>query len=420
MPLVAEPFADTYARLWQELRRREWAAYAEDQLLDRTAIEQAIFEAAARSEPVATAGRSADADPDATLVEHVRRRALVDYDPEVARLRDRLDDWGTYGPLPVDPTTAWRRSLAAAMEPDLVALLRLRNALAREQGAASYGHLAMTAEGLDLDEVAAAMRSLRATGLGDAHALAADAGLTIEMWFDGLDRIAEPTNLDAVAVAADLATRLGCDDLFGRIRWTVRDGPLAGWAAAVAIPDDIRVLVRPARSLRDVATVYHELGHALAYAGTRALGIRAIPSDTQDELMGVVLELVGVQLMLPADAQERLRRIQAAESVRVATSALFEIAIQDEPERARELFEAWYRPLVAVPDPAVWALDSFRWADPFRIHAYGLGARLGATLVARLDEGFGEDPAAWGGWLPDELWVPGRRAAFAELATLLS
>jgi hypothetical protein len=360
------------------------------------------------------------AGADGELADRIRRRALVDHHPEVARLRDRLDDWGTSGPLPVDPTTAWRRRLAAAMEPDLVALIRLRNALAREQGAASYGHLAMAAEGLNLDDVAAAMRSLRLAGLGDASALATDAGLTIETWFDGLDRLAGPVAVDAVAAAGDLAGRLGCADLFGRIRWTVRDGPLAGWAAAVSIPDDVRVLVRPARSLRDLATVFHELGHALAYAGTRARGIRAIPSDTQDELMGVVLELVGVRVMLPADARERLRGIQVAESVRVATSALFEIAIQDEPGRARELFAAWYRPLVAVPDPAAWALDSFRSVDPFRIHAYGLGARLGTTLVTGLDARFGEDPAAWGRWLREELWAPGRRAAFAELAAQLS
>lgn len=378
-----------------------------------TGIDRAIVEAASRSDPVAVAGTPSTGD--GGLVDRIRRRALVDHHPDVARLRDRLDDWAAYGPVPDRPTAAWRRRLATAMEPDLVTLIRLRNDLARDLGAPSYGYLAMAAEGLVIDEVAATMEGLRTANLEEARVLAAEAGVTIETWFAGLDRIAGPTEIDAVAAARELATRLGCGDLFERIRWTVRDGPLAGWAAAVSIPDDVRVLVRPDRSLRDLATVFHELGHALAYAGTRSTGIRAIPGDTQDEVMGVVLELIGVRLALRPAARARLRRVGVMEMARVATSALFEIAIQDEPERAREVFDAWHGPLVAVPDPVAWAADSFRSVDPFRIHAYALGAKLGEAVVSRLESRLGDDPAAWGAWLREELWAQGRRTTFADL-----
>ncbi len=376
---------------------------------DRAAVDRSLFETA--SAPRTLAGD----DPDTLLVERLRRRVLVDHHPEVARLRDRLDDRSTYGPVPDRPTAGWRRDLAAAMEPDVIALIRLRNRLARDLGATSYGHLAMAAEGLDLDALVATMTALRDAALPEARAFAATAGATIETWFDGLARVTGPTSMDVVASGRELAARLGCDDLFGRVRWTVRDGPIAGYTAAVSIPDDVRILVRPARSLRDLTTGYHELGHAFAYAGTRVGGIRAIPSDTQDETMGAVLERIGTLLMLPAAVRPRLDRIALAETARTATSFLFEASIQSDPALAREAFAAWYAPLVAIPDPVVWALESFHSIDPFRIHAYALGAHFADTLVAHLRATCGDDHEAWGRWLRDELWSQGRRQTFVEL-----
>jgi hypothetical protein len=72
-----------------------------------------------------------------------------------------------------------------------------------------------------------------------------------------------------------------------------------------------------------------------------------------------------------------------------------------------------------VPDPVAWTADSFRSVDPFRIHACALGARFGEAVVSRLESRFGDDPAAWGGWLREELGAPGRRESFAELEALL-
>ena len=77
------------------------------------------------------------------------------------------------------------------------------------------------------------------------------------------------------------------------------------------------------------------------------------------------------------------------------------------------------RLLVAVPDPTTWRLGSFRSVDPFRIHAYGLGAQVGESLACRLEERLGDDHVAWGRWLREELWAPGRRTTFNALEAQL-
>jgi hypothetical protein len=408
-----EPFGAVYARLWQRLRQLEWSAYVEDEFRNRSVVDGQLFEAASKT--TATAEPESDAD----LAERVRRRILVDHHPEIARLRARLDEWSSYGPIPKRRSVAWRRRLAAAMEPDLMALISLRNQLARELGIHSYGHLAMTAEGLELERVDAALRKLRADDIEVARELASAEGATIETWLEALDRHAGPPRIDARSAAGALAERLGCADLAARLRWAVRDGPLAGWAAGLRIPDEIGILVRPARSVRDIVTVFHELGHALALAATRVTGLRAIPSDTQDETMGAVVEELGVRLMLAPEVRPTVDRIRAAESVRTATSALFEIAVQEDPRHARDLFMEWYAPFVDVGDPVIWASDSFLSVDPFRIHAYALGARYASALAEWLNESVGAEPAAWGRWLRDVLWAPGRRDRFADLLGLL-
>ena len=411
-PLAAgEPFAAVYSRLWQALRELEWDAYSSGRAPDRSRIDREIFDAAA--------GRSGPPDdhPDARLVQCIRRRAIVDHHADVARLRDRLDDGTAYAPDADLSTSGGRRALATAMEPDVIALTRLRNSLARELGAASYGHLAMEAEGLDLDAVVAWLTEARQAGLDTAVLPLPGGDRTMDAWFDRLDALAGPAPMDAVGAARELAARLGCADLFDHVRIRVATGPLAGWAAAVSIPDDIRLIVRPARSLRDLAIVLHELGHALAYAGTRATGIRAIPSDTQDETMGCLLEEVGARLLLAEADRERLDRVTEAEMTRLATSALFEVAIQDDPGAARQQFLTWYSPLAGVAHPVVWALDTFRTIDPFRAHAYPLGRSFARVLVDRLEARLGEDPAAWGAWLRERLWAPGRPDRFADLAT---
>ena len=102
--------------------------------------------------------------------------------------------------------------------------------------------------------------------------------------------------------------------------------------------------MRPARSIRDLLTVSHELGHALAYAGTQARGLAAIPTDTQDEVVGMVLERIALELVVPAPDRQRLASIAAAETARTATSALFEIAVEAEREAPKVSFSQTQTP----------------------------------------------------------------------------
>ena len=159
---------------------------------------------------------------------------------------------------------------------------------------------------------------------------------------------------------------------------------------------------------------YHELGHALGDASNRATGVFRTWETTTDESMAVVMEAIAGRLLLTDDEREHVAVIEQCETARLATSLLFEFAVNERPGEARRLFTERFEPLVPIDDPAVWARDTFRSIDPFHLQGYLIGNVVAGATGAFLSNRFPDDPKAWGAWLVENYYAPGRGATLSD------
>ncbi|MEA3511215.1 MAG: hypothetical protein U9R51_07250 [Actinomycetota bacterium] len=350
--------------------------------------------------------------------QHRRRRVLasvatrgrVDWHPTVSDLRIRLEDSSEYGV----PETASRGALGAAMEDDLVKLIETRNRLAVDEGFESYADLAMWSEGLDLTGVRHFVAAVRNTTLPEAVRTITRERMTLETWFEDCERFGGPGPDDIPAAASTLSCLLDLDEIAGRISWVVREQPIYGAAFALAVPSDVRILVGRSGSLTASMTAYHELGHALGHAANRTTGILQTWETTVDESMAVVMEAVASRLVLDDHERSRMAIVEALETARLSTSLMFEFGVNERPHQSRELFEYWYGPLAPFDDAAMWARDTFRSVDPFHIQAYLVGNVVADATLAFLTDRFPDDPPAWGSWLVENYYAPGRGATLSD------
>jgi len=340
----------------------------------------------------------------------VATRGRVDWHPVVSDLRSRLNDPAGYGVS----RTASRATIGTAMEDDLIRLIETRDRLAIKEGVDSYADLAMSTEGLDPIGLRRFVKGARDMALPGAHRAVKREHMTLETWFDDLERFGGSGPEDIPTAAYDLASLLGLGQVADGISWVVRDQPIFGVAFALSIPDDIRILIGRSGSLTALVTAYHELGHALGYAANRATGIFQTWETTTDEAMAAVMVAVASRLVLDQDQRSRMAVVEELETARLASSLLFEFDVNNQPYEARKAFEHWYGPLAPFDDAAMWAGDSFRSVDPFHIQGYLIGSVVGNATVAFLEERFPDNPEAWGTWLAENYYAPGRGATLSD------
>jgi len=106
--------------------------------------------------------------------------------------------------------------------------------------------------------------------------------------------------------------------------------------------------------------------------------------------------------------------ISLLENVRCAVSFLFELDLWLSQENPEELYLEHYGKLgLAIEDPMVWALDSFRSVDPVYIHNYVLGSIAADQIVNKLESLFlNQPPQLYGRWLEVELYSLGRQESW--------
>lgn len=385
----------------QELLFRNYAGAAGS---DLRPIETELYRLC-RSHDIGSGG-----DRRSRVLRSVATRGRVDYHPSVSDLRNRIDEGTTYRP----PPETGRAGLGAAMEHDVLELVALRDAVAREEGFGSYAELAMSSEGLDIDAVREFSVKTRDETIEACRGIVQLEQLSLEFWFDGLERIGGADVPDLLNAVTELTTRLGLGGIAERISWIVRSQPIYGAAFAISVPDDVRVLLGRTESLVAVATAYHELGHALAHAANMSDGIFKTWEVTTDETIAVVIERVAAAVALTDDNRRKLELIELLEAARLATSLSFEFEVADNPHDVRELFGRWYTPLVPVSDPAIWALDTFRSIDPFHIQGYLIGNVVAEATITYLTDRYPNNPEAWGQWLVTNYLAAGRSVSLSE------
>lgn len=396
-----------YLDLLEQLQLARWDAYANAIHHDLDALAGSFYELArvAATMPFESSGRAA-------ILRRILRRHLVDSHPKVARLSNQLSVWSNYITVPSRRSADWRSKLAAAMEPDVIHLLMLRNELSMGVGADSYPWLVAMTEGFDLDALEQLAANLRSVGMRVGKSALSE--MTIDTWFDQLAGMTKSRGFDATVEATGLANQLGLGDLCDAITWAVKDQPIAGYDCAVSVPDDIRLLVAPVVSVDGLTTVFHELGHALAHAANRESGIFRTWNALHDESMAVVMEYVGVAIRLGPEARATADLVDTLEATRYATSFLFELDVNQHPHRARDLYLHWYEPIAEVDQPVVWAADSFRIEDPIHIHTYLVGQLVARATIAFLTDRYGDDHNSWGEWLRINYYREGRRVSLFD------
>jgi hypothetical protein len=381
------------------LQLTQWENYACDAGHDLSVYDRQLWDLLRAPAPDVFAGRKAQ------VWEQIRLRGLVDRHPQVAALRNKLDDRRNYSacrPGSTGDEDDAAAALAAQIRPDVLELIRLRNTLSSELGHASYLDLALFAEELEETHIRSLLTSYltqNLTASNSGYPPCPETGLSPDLSYD-------PDEM----LSATL-TQLGLSHLAGRISLAVRDQPwAAGYTGVLRVPGDVRVLVRPGRSARSLGTLLHEIGHAIAHASNQEQGLYQTWSQTHDEVLACIFARAAAHAAVDEQTRGALRAAERDLNVRCAVSALFEFDLWGRPERADGLYAAHHAVLgVPISAPGAWVLDSFRSIDPVCVHAYALGDVFASRVTAGLEGRHGHDYRAWGRWLAGSLASSGRR-----------
>lgn len=293
-------------------------------------------------------------------------RWAIETQPDVRRLRNRLDDWDNYGAA---ETSASDR--ARAMRPDVLELMRWRDGTAISMGAANYVQAVLAADGLS---VTALRERLNAYSAAHLDAVAArTGGMPMERWFDWLNaQGAIESPCEPVSLLTAFARRLGLEWVLSRI-----DVRSTGSFCFASMVDEgkIRLHIAPVRHVRAWSTLFHEFGHACVYA---SLPPHALPwlSPLVDEALAVLFENAAIRLLAPEPLRTRALEMAHTEYTRACVSALYELDLWEKPREAEALYVRWYRRLGVRVQPECWALDSFRSIDCMTILAYPIGQAM--------------------------------------------
>lgn len=325
-------------------------------------------------------------------------RIRVDQNPSVAALRNKLDNSGNYP----------KSGRAEAMGPDVLKLMALRNTEALNLGYKSYTDLVFSCEELDYELVRNILDEYLSVNLPMAKHLQRKYNIRWSTWFSDLSRLGLEVQADALGCAEEFVARLGLGDALSRIAIVVKEQQIFGVTLALDVPDDVRILVRPVDSLAQLMVLYHEIGHGLGHALNTQTGIYKTWTAIEDETRAIAIERIGQEL-LPREQQQQARDLDVLEKVRCAVSFLFEMDLYRSPQKAEELYRLHYCKLVDDPgDGGRWSLDSFRSIDSVYIYNYVLGSIYADRTVSWLKSQFGHNPTAWGVWLKDNWFAPGR------------
>jgi hypothetical protein len=397
---MVDQLEDAYMEAFWEAQRAQWSVYAGEP------DEQGTSTAHGHDVAVAVLREDLPDTRRAHVLRLAAQRDVIELSPGIRFLRTRLDAGDEYG------TGLGPHDTACRMAPDVLRLVDMRSAAARAAGFASYPAVALAAEETDEGWLHRFLEAFLQANLTEARSLVTTWQLDLSNWFGRLDAVAAPPVLAEPEIlwqklmnALDLGTGIP------QPRVCLRDAGLAGYTGVLHVPEDVRILARPARSLHQWLTLVHEMGHALYHCTCQQRGILATWSTTDDETAAVVVEHMAASLLLTPEQRAAAAQVQLLEAVRCCVSALFELDLWENPEDAERLYVTWYSRLVDHRvDPALWALDSFRSIDPMAVHSYVIGYQAGRQAVAH---------GVSGPQLVQSLFAPGRSEPLMEKLGLL-
>ncbi len=398
-------FSKQYMKLFFAQQKKLWINYLKGYEDGLDSINARIYQLLVRGQKLMDQEKKR---PESGVAEDVIRRGLVDHHPEVSGLRNRIDE-AFFSPAGEDPSLS-------ELKPLVIGLMKVRNEHARRQGFESYPDLVFRTESLDPGQVKDMVARYLDSHIEQAYGVISKYGLKQQNWFQRLREISRIRPVDPLDLYRCLLGRLGLStEVLDGLQVHVGEDLLSGFVTAASVPDDVRLMIKPIHSLRQMTTACHELGHALHHLHNAEQGLLTTWSAIYDECMAVLLERLSLQTVLD-DCDRRLaEKIAMVENVRQAISFSFEMDLWEHPEHADKLYRRHYSQIGWAEDSHdAWVLDTFRSLDPVYVHNYVIGAVVADRTADHLRRTLGCSPDIWGGWIRDNYYFDGRRRSLRQ------
>lgn len=404
---MIEKFEQEYLDNYWKNKIFQWENYFENGNYDLSSIDSDIYKIAKKYNHLIR-----PADRKSKIAYSLIQRNLVDKNPVVSNLRNRIDNLENYTkdiPSNLD-RNSYLIKISSRMKTDVLMLLNDRNNLAKQLGYSSYPDLILSTEEIDKYKLINLLNEYVNFNLPKVRELICKYKIKWESWFSDLNNITSPVeNMDYSELINQFADKMGLDIDYNKIQIIFNSQEITGEASQLS-PDDIRIAAAPIRSLADLTTLFHELGHAISYSYNKEEGLYKIPSPCYDEAMAVVIEHIAPRILFDGNIQEKISHLLLLEYTRCAASSLFEFELWEEPENADNLYIKHYGRLgFNINNPVIWAYDSFRSIDPVYIHNYVIGAVLAEELITYFEKTYSNDYKEWGSWLVKNIYNSKRR-----------
>lgn len=409
---MIDKFEQEYLDYYWKSTMHQWENYFESGNYDLSPIDGDIYKVVCKYQ-----GLIIPSDKKSKIAHSLIQRNLIEKNPFVANLRnhiDNLEDYKENIPVNLD-RNSYLIEVSKRMRNDVIKLTNTRNTLAKELGYSSYPDLILKTENIDKDALINLLKEYVNSNLPTVKKLIDKYNIKWESWYSDLNNISIPIDhLNHIDVINQFTDKMGFDLDYNKIQIIIDEHEISGAASEVA-PSDIRMVAAPIKSLNDLTTLFHELGHAIFYHFNNEEGLYKIVPPCYDEAMAVVIEYIASKVLFEYNIQQKIAEIQLLEYTRCAISALFEFELWEDSENAENLYINNYSVLgFNISNPVIWAYDSFRSIDPVYIHNYVIGAVLAKYLITYLTQTYSNNYKEWGSWIKNNIYLDENKMIFKE------